>query len=270
MPELSPRSRRVRWLFRTRPRLQRLALSVTVTGEPRLQPLGFSGAVEMERTRLDPERITRPIQLAAAWFAALVLVEGGLLLAAGRLENPDWAPGVLVVAAIVIPFGVGAAVFFLPTRYRPELLADRYYAEIVHRKEEWFQDFRPVRVAPALSSTPETASAQPTRSRREAMYMRHRGLFLIHSWRPSSEPGQVADIVIRLYQHREGPLKEGTIERVEYDLGRNFSSKPLVRTNRAEDFRLDVSAYGSALCVATVHFNDGSPPLVLDRYIDFN
>lgn len=37
--------------------------------------------------------------------------------------------------------------------------------------------------------------------RRIETYQRNRGLFLAHTWRPSTEPGQVADIVIYLRQH---------------------------------------------------------------------
>ena len=42
-----------------------------------------------------------------------------------------------------------------------------------------------------------------------------------HYWRPSDKPRQVADIVIRLHQHNLGPLSEGQVENVEYQLGPN-------------------------------------------------
>jgi hypothetical protein len=115
--------------------------------------------MSMKRARLDPERITRPIQLAAAWFATLVLVEGGLLATATQLDRPDWAPGLLIVAAVVLPVGAGVAAYLLQTRYRSELLADPYYSEIARTKEECFRGFRPIEPA---TSSPLRLEATPT------------------------------------------------------------------------------------------------------------
>jgi hypothetical protein len=44
----------------------------------------------------------------------------------------------------------------------------------------------------------------------------------------------------------------------------------MVRTNPDEGFRLEISAYGSALCVAKVHFTGGTEPLMLYRYLDLS
>ncbi len=111
---------------------------------------------------------------------------------------------------------------------------------------------------------------QARENHREAIYQRNRGLFLIHRWRPSTTPGQVADIQIELHQHREGPLTWGTVREVRYHLGPRFTNKTIRKKNRKENFRLEVSAYGPFLCLARVLFTDGSPPLDLERYIDFS
>jgi hypothetical protein len=104
---------------------------------------------------------------------------------------------------------------------------------------------------------------------REELYRRNRGLFLVHRWQPSSTAGQIADIQIELRQHGEGPLTQGLVKCVEYHLGPRFARHTLVQSNREENFRLEVSAYGPFLCLARVVLDDGSEPVELERYIDF-
>lgn len=100
-------------------------------------------------------------------------------------------------------------------------------------------------------------------------YQRNRGLLLVHHWVPSSKPGQVADIRIELRQHNQGLLTDGTVRCVEYHLGPRFANHTIVQSNRHENFRLEVSAYGPFLCLGRVLFDDGSDPVDLERYIDF-
>jgi hypothetical protein len=100
-------------------------------------------------------------------------------------------------------------------------------------------------------------------------YQDNEGLFLVHKWRPSTVPGQVADISIMLTQHRDGPLTRQEVESVEYQLGPMFFVEPVTKTNASENFRLDVSAYAPMLCLAKVTFKTGRSPLYLTRYIDF-
>jgi hypothetical protein len=100
------------------------------------------------------------------------------------------------------------------------------------------------------------------------------GLFLGHYWKPSGEEDQRADIRIQLrdHPHPDGtstPIAAGTVESVTYQLGPRFSNKQITETDDSTNFALDISAYGSMLCVAEVRFNDGKDPLVLSRYIDF-
>jgi hypothetical protein len=63
---------------------------------------------------IKPDRITKPIQLLAAWLTGLVLIDGAFLTAAASLTRPDWGSGVLVVAAVVnVPLFI-AALFSSP------------------------------------------------------------------------------------------------------------------------------------------------------------
>ena len=106
-------------------------------------------------------------------------------------------------------------------------------------------------------------------------YVENRNLFLVHAWRPSAKPNQVADISIRVVEHLrrdqitpERPITDGLIEKVEYYLGASFG-RTFTRRDVATGFRLDVSAFGPTLCVAWVRFTDGKPPVALFRYLDF-
>lgn len=96
-------------------------------------------------------------------------------------------------------------------------------------------------------------------------------MFLVHEWRPSEDPGQVADVVLYVRQH-PGPdelLTNAAIKSVEYHLGPKFSEKTIVKVDADDNFRLEMSAYGPLLCLARVNFEDGHPALLIQRYVDF-
>lgn len=84
--------------------------------------------------KLDPSKVTKPIQLLAAWLAGLVLINGAFLGTAAHISRPEWASGVLVVAAILnVPLFL-ACLFLLQTRFRPEMQGDEYYAMYLERR----------------------------------------------------------------------------------------------------------------------------------------
>lgn len=86
----------------------------------------------MAQPRINPEKITSPIQLLAIWFVALVSLTGAFIGGAHLVTQPWWVPGLLVIAAIGnVPLFIGF-MFRLQTRFRPEMLEDKYYLE--HRK----------------------------------------------------------------------------------------------------------------------------------------
>jgi len=106
---------------------------------------------------------------------------------------------------------------------------------------------------------------------RELRYSSNRGLFLVHTWSPSKVAGQVADVVVHLIQHRDGPLTFGKVAAVEYTFGPKFDDHSVTKSiSTANGFAMETSMWGPMLCVAKVSFNDGTDPLLLERYIDFD
>jgi hypothetical protein len=67
----------------------------------------------------------------------------------------------------------------------------------------------------------------------------------VHAWKPSEEQGQVADIIIRLEEHRDTStrpslLGEDLVESVRYELGRRFFKEPPIKRNPDNGFALEV------------------------------
>lgn len=90
----------------------------------------------MSQQKIDPGKITSPIQLLAAWFVALIVLDGAFLTAAGVVSSPAWLPTVLVFAAIFnVPLFL-ACMFLLQTRFRAEMQSDEHYAQYLRDKEK--------------------------------------------------------------------------------------------------------------------------------------
>jgi len=124
---------------------------------------------------------------------------------------------------------------------------------------------------PADEPQEPTPSWEELNRVRVGRYEENRGLFLVHEWwTPSQEPEQVADVTIRLKQHQEGPLSRGEIRAVEYTLGPRFTDHSLVRMDPTDDYAIHVPMWDTMLCLAKVYFTDGSPPLLLERYVNFD
>lgn len=80
------------------------------------------------------EKVTKPIQLLAAWLIGLILVNTGFLAAAKAIESPSWIPGLLVTAAVLnVPIFL-AAIFLLQTKFRPEMQEDSFYSKYLETK----------------------------------------------------------------------------------------------------------------------------------------
>jgi len=103
---------------------------------------------------------------------------------------------------------------------------------------------------------------------RVSKYEENRGLFLKHSSTPSTQPGQVANVIISIAQHGDGPLTHGTLSGVQYTLGPKFSQFSHVITDPTNNFATAVAMFGPMLCLAEISFDDGTAPLILERYID--
>ncbi len=229
------------------------------------------GAIEMsmQDQKIEAHKITKPIQLMAVWFVALLLLDSAFLLAAVKVTQPAWLAPTLVISAIVfVPlFLVG--VFLMQTVFRKELQEDQYYSEWLIRQEEIFSGFEAENVEIAEYTALQNTEYVDIESLRIRRYEEQQGLFLVHTWRPSMTPGQIADIVIWLHQHGEGPLSKGEIEKVEYQLGPKFFKSPQIKTNASEQYRIEVSAYGPMLCIAKVFLRRQEEPILLYRYINF-
>jgi hypothetical protein len=223
----------------------------------------------MAEPQIQPHRITKPIQLLAVWMAGLIILVGSFLAAAQFLKSPEWLSPFLAVSAVaLVPVFLGL-LFLLQTKFRPQLQEDAYYSEWLASQKKVFKDFEPENLPDANSGTAlAIASAGELERLRVARYEEYQGVFLVHSWRPSTREGQMADVVLQLRQHRQGPLSAGLVDHVEYALGPNFFRAPVVKRNRDECFRLEVSAYAPMLCLARVLLANGSN-FVLERYVDF-
>lgn len=234
----------------------------------------------METQKIVAHKITKPIQLMAVWFIALLLVDSAFLTAAAKITAPSWITPMLTIAAITFVPLFLVCVFLMQTVFRKELQEDQYYSEWLKRQEEIFKDFKPENilnsVVPQMRTSVNISAGKDAsivsddlEKRRIGSYQEKNGIFLVHSWRPSLTNGQVADIVIWLQQHENGPLSRGEVEKVEYQLGPKFFKQSKVKTNSNESFRLEVSAYGPMLCLARVYIKEKTEPLILERYINF-
>jgi hypothetical protein len=88
----------------------------------------------MSEQNINPERITKPIQLLAAWLIGLIAVNGSFLAAATQILIPTWAPIILVIASIInVPLFL-ISIFLLQTRFRPEMQADEFYSKYLENK----------------------------------------------------------------------------------------------------------------------------------------
>ena len=88
----------------------------------------------MADPQIVPHKITKPIQLLAAWLAGLAVINGSFLAGAGTIHNPSWIPALLAIAAVVnVPLFI-LSLFLLQTRFRPEMQEDTFYSKYLERK----------------------------------------------------------------------------------------------------------------------------------------
>jgi hypothetical protein len=88
----------------------------------------------MSDPRIEASKVTKPIQLLAAWLAGLILINTSFLWAAAHISRPDWASGVLIIAAVFnVPIFL-FCLFMLQTRFRPEMQEDVFYSRYLERR----------------------------------------------------------------------------------------------------------------------------------------
>lgn len=111
--------------------LQRMVRAMRPAAE---RPSVGSRRYAMPETQLVPHKITKPIQLLAAWLAGLVIINGSFLVGAGSIHEPAWIPTLLAIAAVVnVPLFI-LGLFLLQTKYRPEMQEDTFYSRYLERK----------------------------------------------------------------------------------------------------------------------------------------
>lgn len=88
----------------------------------------------MAENQIQPHKVTKPIQLVAAWLAGLVVIDAMFLGAAKSLGVETWIHILLVVAAVInVPIFLGA-IFLLQTKFRAELQEDSFYSEYLSKR----------------------------------------------------------------------------------------------------------------------------------------
>lgn len=96
----------------------------------------------MSENRITPEKVTKPIQLLAAWLVGLIVVNASFLLAAQQISKPDWASALLVISSVAnVPLFIGA-LFLLQTKFRPQIQEDSYYAKYLESERQYSQSTR--------------------------------------------------------------------------------------------------------------------------------
>ncbi len=83
-------------------------------------------------SEIKPHMVTKPIQLLAAWLVGLCVVEASFLTAAASMDG-GLRTALGVAAIVYVPLFI-LAIFVLQTRYRPEMLEDPFYADILRRQ----------------------------------------------------------------------------------------------------------------------------------------
>ncbi|WP_318833414.1 hypothetical protein [Burkholderia cepacia] len=88
----------------------------------------------MNEQHIQPHKITKPMQLLAAWLVGLILINATFLGAAANFGRDAWESGVLVIASIVnVPIFL-FALFVLQTKFRAELQEDSFYSDYLSKK----------------------------------------------------------------------------------------------------------------------------------------
>lgn len=91
----------------------------------------------MSDAQIRPEKVTKPIQLLAAWLVGLIVVNASFLVGAQQIINPSWAAGLLVISAVAnVPIFI-IALFLLQTKFRPQMQEDAYYAQYLKTEREY-------------------------------------------------------------------------------------------------------------------------------------
>jgi hypothetical protein len=90
---------------------------------------------------------------------------------------------------------------------------------------------------------------------------------IVHKLFPSSEPGQVYDVLLYLVERKDGALLG--VSKVEYYFGPSWNDYIYPSTDRSRGFPIEVSAYDRFICIARLHFTHTRETAIVFRYVDF-
>jgi hypothetical protein len=93
----------------------------------------------MSENKINAEKITKPIQLLAAWLIGLILLVSALLTASGTVTKPDWLPAFFAISAVAIIPVFLLLIFLLQTKYRPEMQEDSFYSKYLDKNTMTFE-----------------------------------------------------------------------------------------------------------------------------------
>lgn len=90
--------------------------------------------IEPNKHGIDSSKVTKPIQLLAAWLIGLIVSNASFLAAASMIKEPTWASGLLVISTVAnVPLFL-VCLFLLQTKFRPEMQEDQYYAQYLESR----------------------------------------------------------------------------------------------------------------------------------------
>jgi hypothetical protein len=115
----------------------------------------------LDKPQIQPQYVTKPIQLLAAWLVGLICIDGIFLEVALRLQPRTWERGWLVLAAILNVPAFLTAMFTLQTRFRAELQDDPHYAQYLSKKTSESLTVKRVDVAAEVVTLPVARSPEP-------------------------------------------------------------------------------------------------------------
>ena len=98
----------------------------------------------MSTYKIEPHKITHPIQLLAVWLVGQICVVSAFLTAAAKLTTPPWLPVVLVICAAVLAVVFSVSIFLSLTKFRKQILSDPRYVrleEMIHVIDEYTERF---------------------------------------------------------------------------------------------------------------------------------
>lgn len=125
----------------------------------------------------------------------------------------------------------------------------------------------PARMQKAEESRTVRADNGTRRAEREHYYERARRVMLVHRLSPSTEEGQLYDILIYVVPALGGSI--AGVAQVEYYFGgHGWQHRIFTASDRSRGFPVLTAAYGPFLCTAEAVFTDGTSVL-LHRFIDF-